>query len=178
MKRWTSLLVFTLSLGTLLAQDPSAPSGPPWGPPSFDALKTFLQLTDKQVQDLTALQTSFRDAVKPIHEQIRTKEKDLHTEMGKGSPDSALVAQLLVDIKGLRSQIKSKRDELRPQLLALLSDSQKNSLATLQQALTLQQTAHQAARLDLIDGPQTGSGPGPGFGGMRKGMLRHGFDQP
>ena len=178
MKPWITILAFTLSLGTLRAQDAPTPGGHPWGPPNFNELKSFLQLSDKQVSDLTTLQTSFRDAVKPIFQQIRSKEMDLKTEMGKGTPDSTLVAQLLVDIKGLKSQVQSKRDELRPQLLALLSEPQKSSLATLQQALTLQRTAHQAAGLDLIDGPKIDPGAGPGFGGMRKGMHRGAFMQP
>ena len=187
MKKTTVILAFVLSIGTALAQQGPPPMGPGWGPPPgglgwgaphLDALKTFLQLSDKQVQDITGLQNSFRDAVKPIHEQIMTKQQELKQELDKASPDSAVVAQLMVDAKNLHNQIKTKRDEQRPQFLALLSEAQKSSLANLQQALSLQQAAHQAAALGLIDSPQGDHFGGPGFGGMRKGMHRGPIGQP
>jgi hypothetical protein len=139
-----------------------------------------LQLSDQQVQSITALQSSFRDTVKPIHQQIMTKEQELKQEMAKASPDSAVVAQLMVDVKNLRSQIKTARAGQQPQLLALLSDGQKSSLASLQQALSLQQAAHQAAGLGLIDAPQGAFPGGPGFGrmGMHKGMHQGPTSQP
>ena len=178
MKRTTAFLAFVLSIGTALAQQGPPPGGPGWGAPNLDALKTFLQLSDSQVQGITALQTSFRATVKPIHDQIMTKEQELKQEMAKASPDSAVVAQLMVDIKNLRSQIKTGRDGQQPQLLALLNDTQKSSLANLQQALSLQQAAHQAAALGLIDAPQGEHFGGPGFGGMRHGMHRGPIGQP
>jgi len=55
-------------------------------------------------------------------------------------------------------------------MLALLSDVQKNSLSTLEQALSLQPAAHQAAALDMIEGPQDDAhGPG-GFARGWRGM--------
>jgi Spy/CpxP family protein refolding chaperone len=170
MKKITVILVFVLSMGTLLAQQGPPAMGPRSGTPRLDALKSFLQLSDQQVQNLTALLTSFRDAVKPIHEQIMTKQKELRQELDKASPDPSVVAQLMVDVKNLRNQIKTKRDELRPQLVAILSDSQKSALATLQQALSLQQAAHQAVESSLIEAPQNNPsdtwGFGRGWGGM------------
>lgn len=178
MKKTTIILAFVLSVGTVLAEQGPPPGGPGWGAQSLDALKTFLQLSDKQVQDIKALRTSFRDSVKPIHDQIMTKQQDLKQELDKAAPDSAIVAQLMVDVKNLRNQIKTKRDEQKPQFLALLTDVQKSSLANLQQALSLQQAAHQAAALGLIDAPEGANFGGPGFGGMRKGMHRGPIGQP
>ena len=170
MKKTTAILVFVLSTGTLLAQQGPPAMGPRSGTPRLDALKSFLQLSDQQVQNLTALLTSFRDAVKPIHEQIMTKQKELKQELDKASPDPSVVAQLMVDVKNLRNQIKTKRDELRPQLVAILSDSQKSALATLQQALSLQHAAHQAVESSLIEAPENNPsdawGFGRGWGGM------------
>jgi uncharacterized membrane protein len=109
------------------------------------------------VQDLTALQGSFRDSVKPIHQQIMTDQKQLRQEMSKASPDSGVMTQLLTDMKNLRNQIKTKRDGLQPQMLAVLSDAQKSHLTNLQQALSLQQAAHQATGLGLVEAPQQNS---------------------
>jgi Spy/CpxP family protein refolding chaperone len=168
MKRAISILIFGLSIGTLLAQSSPPVAGPHMAAPRWDALKSFLQLTDTQVQDLTALLTSFRDTVKPTHQQIMTDRKQLKKEMDKASPDSTLVAQLMVEVKNLRSQIKAKRDGLQPQILAVLTDSQKGQLASLQQALSLQPAAHQAAALGLIEAPQDQS-DAMEFGGRWKG---------
>lgn len=180
MRKATVVLAFVLSIGTALAQQGPPPGGPGWGGAHLDALKTFLQLSDSQVQSITALQTSFRSTVKPIRDQIMTKEQELKQEMAKPAPDSAVVAQLMVDIKNLRNQIKSARAGQQPQLLAILNDAQKSSLASLQQALSLQQAAHQAAAVGFIDAPQGTNFGGPGFGrmGMRKGMHQGPIDQP
>jgi len=178
MKKTTVFLALVLSIGTALAQQGPPPGGPGWGAARLDALKTFLQLSDSQVQSITALRTSLRATVKPIREQIMTKEQELKQEMAKASPDSAIVAQLMVDVKNLRSQIKTARSGQQPQLLALLTDAQKSSLANLQQALSLQQAAHQAAALGLIDAPQGEGFGGPGFGGMRKGMHQGPIAEP
>ena len=164
MKKNTAVLTFVLSLGVLLAQPGPPTAGPHWGMPRLDALKSFLQLSDKQVQDFTALLSSFRDTVKPIHEQIMAKQKQREQEMAKASADPSVVAQLMVDVKDLRTQIKSKRDELQPQMLAILSDSQRGQLAALQQALSLQQAARQAAALGLIEAPQNNTSEDTGFG--------------
>jgi hypothetical protein len=170
MKKSIFVFAFLLSVGTFLAEQGPPSGGPGSRTPRLDALKSYLQLSDKQVQDLTALLSSFRSTVKPIHEQIMAKRQSLKQEMAKASPDSSVVAQLLVDIKNLENQIKTQRDGLRPQLLALLSDSQKNLLSTLQQALSLQRAAHEAAALDMIEGPQ-GNTPGPeGFARGWRGM--------
>jgi hypothetical protein len=178
MKKMTIVMAFVLSIGTLLAQQGPPFRGPRPGNPPLDALKSYLQLNDKQVTDLTALLATFRDTVKPIHEQIMAKEKELRQEMGKASPDSSLVAQLMVDVKNLRGQIKSKRSELSPQLLALLSDTQKGLLSNLQQALSIAQAAHQAAALGLIEGPANAPFDGEGFGGGRRGMHAGPMNQP
>ena len=170
MRKSFALLTFVLSVGTLLADQGSSPAAPGPKASRLDALKSYLQLSDQQVQDMTALLTTFRTSVQPIHQQIMTDQTQLKQELVKSSPDSNVVAQLLVDVKNLRAQIKTKRDALRPQLLAVLSDSQKNSLSTLQQALSVQQAAHQAAALDLIEGPQGGAHGAAGFGRRWRGM--------
>jgi hypothetical protein len=170
MKRIAVVFATLLSMGTLHAQQGPPPHGPHFGAPPLDALKSYLSLSDKQVQDSTALLTSFRDGVKPIHEQIVTKEKELKQEMDKASPDSSLAAQLMVDIKALRNQVKAKRDDLKPQLMALLNDNQKNALLVLQQALSVEQAAHQAAGLGLIDAPANSLSGREWFGGGEGGM--------
>lgn len=176
MKKPIIVIAFLLSTGALMAVQGPPPAGPGSRTPRLDALKSYLQLSDKQVQDITSLLSSFRSTVQPIHQQIMTKQQSLKQEMAKASPDSNVVAQLLVDIKNLKSQIKTQRDGLRPQMLALLSDVQKNSLSALEQALSLQQAAHQAAALDMIEGPQDNASSPEGFARGWRGMhaMRHG----
>ena len=178
MKKIVALLAFVLSVGTLLAQASPSSSGSRWGAPHLDALKSFLQLSDQQVQDLTALQGSFRDSVKPIHQQIMTDQKQLKQEMSKASPDSGVVTQLLTDIKILRNQIKTKRDGLQPQMLALLSDAQKSQLTNLQQTLSLQQAAHQATAFGLVEAPQQNSSGAMGLSKPWRGMHPRISGQP
>src|SRR3974377_2173924 len=99
MRKSFALLTFVLSVGTLLADQGSSPAAPGPKASRLDALKSYLQLSDQQVQDMTPLLTTFRTSVQPIHQQIMTDQTQLKQELVKSSPDSNVVAQLLVDVK-------------------------------------------------------------------------------
>jgi chromosome segregation ATPase len=178
MKAITSFLALVLTVGTVMAQQPQPAKGAPPAGARLEALKSYLQLSDRQVQDITAQLAAFRDSVKPIREEMMAKRKDLRAEMSKSSPDATVATKLKNDLKDLQSQVSSKRDELKPQLLAILNDSQKESLASLEQALKVRQAANQAAALGLIDAPQGNLGNMEGFGGPAAGRMPKGMGRP
>ncbi|MCL4794336.1 MAG: periplasmic heavy metal sensor [Bryobacteraceae bacterium] len=164
----TILATFALS-GLLLAQGPG--QGPRAGgqPPAPDALKTFLELTDAQVQQLVELRRSLPDTVKPFAEQIREKNQALREEMQKTNPDPAVVGKLMVEMKAIREQIHAEHAKLNDQAKALLTDAQKAKLAELEAAQKLAPAIRQAVGFGLIDG-LTGAGRrGPGAGMMAPG---------
>jgi Spy/CpxP family protein refolding chaperone len=156
----TIFATFALS-GLLLAQGPGF--GPRPGaqgqPPAPTALIEYLGLTEAQVTQLTDLRKSLPDVVKPIAEQIRTKNEALREEMQKTNPNPAIVGQLMVDMKALREQIRAEHVKLNDQAKAILTDAQKTKLAALEEAAKLLPAFRQAIGFGLLDAPE---GPGAG----------------
>jgi len=141
-----------------------------------DRVQTFLSLSDQQLQDLKAVQSSFREAAAPMMQKIGEKMRALR-EAVEQDPDSALVTQLKAELADLRTQEQNLRSQYRAQAEAILTSQQKTRLAVLQQALELMPIIRQATGLNLLDAPQDfPGGPGgarmggpPPLGGLRTG---------
>jgi Spy/CpxP family protein refolding chaperone len=160
MKIATVSLAMLLSVAVVFAQQGPFGEGPRMGAGQTDQVKSFLNLSDQQLQDLKNLQTSFRDAAHPLMQQIREKAQTLRQTLQQDS--NADVAQLKADLASLQGQVKDLRTQYRNQALAVLTEQQKTSLATLQKALEMMPTARQAMGLNLLEGPEGFPG---GFGG-------------
>jgi chromosome segregation ATPase len=173
MKIVTPLLAVVLGSALMAQQGMAADRGP-----RLEALKSYLGLSDQQVETLTAVQRSFMEATRSIHEQIAAKQKELREEMAKSEPSASVAGQLMADAKALRSQIDAKRDEFRTQTRVVLNDQQRIALSALETALSLQQAARQAVAINLLEAPE-GTEPGPrglgrfsGLGGLPGVALR------
>lgn len=119
-----------------------------------DALKSALGLTDTQVQQLRDLRKQQAEAAKPTMDDIRAKRQALAEAMKSATPDSALVGQLMVDIRKLGDSLKGARDEREAKALAILTPDQKTKLAVLQEAQKLMPAVAQATALGLLEPPQ------------------------
>lgn len=162
MKIATVSFALLLTASTAFAQSGMWGRGPGMGAAATDQVKAYLNLSDAQLQQITGLQSSFREAARPLMQQMREKAKTLRQTL-KNDPN-ADVTQLKADMASLRSQVKDLRAQYRTQADNVLTEDQKASLATLQKALELVPTAHQAIGLNLLEGPEGFAG---GFGGPR-----------
>lgn len=163
MKRKIATLSFAAALlaGALFAQRGFRGPGRNGTP---DALKSYLELSDQQVQDLQNVEKSFRDAARPTMEQIRDKMQTLRETRRSGGD----VTQLQSDLTTLQEQVKKLRDQYRDQSLAVLTETQKTKLTDLENALKLMPAAQEALGLNLLEAPE-----GMGFpGGPGRGMMR------
>ncbi len=150
----TTMLAVCLAALPLAAQ-PSSTAPPPR---PVDALKQALNLTDAQVTQLQQLQQSARAAAQPVAAQIHTRQQALDQAMRQTSPDPLTVGRLMVEIKGLREQIRLSDEKFHAQAVALLTADQKTKLKTLEDAAKLQPAIGQAVALNLIQPPQGGPG--------------------
>jgi Spy/CpxP family protein refolding chaperone len=149
-----------LFVSALLAQGPRTPP--------TDQVKTYLSLSDTQVQSLQAIQQQERTALSSLHQQIAQKESTLEQQVQSGSTDAAALGNLLVDIVNLRKQITQQQSSFRTQAAAVLNQAQQSKLKALQDAANLEPTIRQATALLLLTppagAPAFGPGGGPGFG--------------
>ena len=131
------------------------PVGPPdREPPPPDALQDYLQLTDLQVDELRNVAVELREAVRPIQQQIRDKQRELRAELRQEVPNTGLVGQIEVDIGNLKNEVAAIRADSKVRSRALLTSDQLAALDALENALSLMRPAMQAARANLIAPPE------------------------
>lgn len=128
----------------LAAQPPGPPPGAagqgPGGPPGAEAghfplgpVSRFLDLTSDQVTQTQALLDDLKTAVQPLHEQEGTLHKQLADLLDSDNPDAAAVGALVIQIQGVRDQIKSARDAFATSFTALLTATQADRWAILKE---------------------------------------------
>ena len=138
----------------------------------LDQLKTYLNLTDQQLQNLKSIQSDFRDAAGPITQQIRETSQALREAMQQN--DTANAAKYQAALDALQKDLAALRSQYRVKAVNILTNDQKGKLALLQQALDLMPVAQQAGSLNLLEMP-AGGGPGfrqPGMRGRGPGERR------
>ena len=147
------------------------------GGPQTEQLVAHLGLTADQIEALKEAHSQHGRQVRELQREIFRIRRELNTELRVDNPNTAVIAQFLVDIEGLNKQVKSLPEEFRQQTLATLRDEQKEALAALEQAKALQAAMRQAAMFGLLEdsgdpGPRFGRG---GFRGRPGGFSGRGF---
>jgi Spy/CpxP family protein refolding chaperone len=167
MKLNTLLSIAPLAALLVFAQGPGG--GP--GPQSFTDVKTYLNLTDAQIQQIQAARQQSFDSAKTLQSQIQTKDQALRDLLDKGSTDSAAIGKAMLEINALRKQVKAVMDATQVRAVSFLSADQKTKLKALEDAAKLQPAIGQAAGLGLLQPPQGApGGPGMRFDGPPHGM--------
>ena len=135
-----------LAAAVLFAQDPAAYPQPP-------DLKSFLNLTDQQLQSLVQLQQQKAQTLQTVLQQTTQAQQQLQQALTASHPDPAAVGQLVIAVAALTQQAKQIAVGFQMQAVSLLEDDQKMKLPPLQLALELGPTAHEAASLGLLNAP-------------------------
>ena len=154
-----------LVLGSASAQEP--PRRPNSRPSPDEAVKTILDLSDAQLQQLKDLRESVTQKQREIGTQLRELPQRRREILQSSPPDAGALANLLIQEENLRKQIQDENKAFRDAALNLLTGSQKEKIERIQEALKLARDAAPLARFGLIEGPGgPGFGPGgPGFVG-------------
>ena len=160
------------------AQDPP-PQRPPRPSPN-EAVKTILDLSDAQLQQLKDLRDSVAAQRQEHATEIRRLQQRQRELLQTSPPDATALADIMVQQENLRKQIEDENKAFRDGALNLLTASQKEKVQAIQDALQLVRDAGPLAQFGLIEGPGgfggrggpggPGFGPGPGFigrGGVR-----------
>lgn len=160
MNTWKKMLGgIILGAGLLAAQGPVFPTEPGLGlvPPGqgrYAELKSWLNLTDAQLQQLEQIQAQRSREEQAIYDQITQKQTTLYGLLSNGSQDVAQIGQLMVDINTLQRKLPVSSGPYRTQALAVLNDEQKAKLPPLDQAIRLNSTAYQGVSLNLVNPPE------------------------
>jgi hypothetical protein len=121
---------------------------------AYQELKSFLQLSDTQVDALLEIQKAMREETGKISQEIAEKNRALQVLLENGSTDYARIGLLIVEINQLHKKLPIRGEPYRSQALAVLTRAQVEKLQDLVAALRLASPAYQAVALNLIDHPQ------------------------
>jgi Spy/CpxP family protein refolding chaperone len=119
---------------------------------NYQALKQALALTDVQTQQLQDLQKNRQEAAQAVYRKISDEQRQLNEALASPTPNPAAIGQLEIDVASLRKQIGAG-PSVRDEVLAILTDAQKEKLKDLQNAIELQRAANEAIGLGLISAP-------------------------
>jgi molecular chaperone GrpE (heat shock protein) len=139
------------------------------------ALKTFLGLTDQQVEQLVQLRREQQETLGPIREQAAEKQKALRDALAAGSQDAATVGTLTLDLRNLRQQVQQINENYRNRALGLLDDAQKAKLQNLQRLVRLLPAVNAATALNLLLPPPQRQGVATQGAAARGALLRGRF---
>ena len=157
----TRIMIMMATAASLLAQRPG-----PRPEPSLDALKTYLNLTDSQVQGLQQIRQQEWQANRTTMQTIRQNQANLDSMLKSGA-DAATTGKLLVEIQALRTSMSKTHESFSAQAANTLTVDQKAKLKNLQDAMALMPAIHQASALGLLAPPQGASSATRFRGGPR-----------
>jgi Spy/CpxP family protein refolding chaperone len=139
-----------------------------------DQIKTALDLTDRQFNELNDVRTAYNEKVKEVSTQMRELEKQRREAMKTSGADPVLVGSIALQIQSLQQQIQEENKAYREHALSVLTASQREKVEDIQEAVKLAQQAGALAAFGLLEG----QGGMRGFMGGGPGMMMRGGDAP
>lgn len=123
-------LPVALALFTFLALPLLAAAAPGRGGNPADilhnprALARYLRLTPAQIETTKQLAQTLHNTTKPLYQQIEPLEDQLHSQLEAASPDACAVGATVVQIDGIRDQIRDARQDFDEAFSAILTPEQ------------------------------------------------------
>lgn len=106
-----------------------------WGMPSderidrsLDTLQRTLNLSPSQVTSIRQLAQKRRDSLKSVREQSRPKFEQLMTMLKQPNPDPTAVGRIVVELKGIHEQARTKQTDFESQLSSILNPKQQETV--------------------------------------------------
>jgi Spy/CpxP family protein refolding chaperone len=151
--------------------------GPP--APPIGELAEFLALSQPQLEAIARIRQDYRAAVRDNLQAIAEKRRQANETLAGDSPDAIRIGQLLVQAKQMEESVRSREGDFVQQTQAVLDESQRAKLSSLERMVPFQSEIRQAQGLGLLAGEDGefhfhAGGPhgpeGPPFGGAGFGL--------
>ncbi len=150
-RRWISIATVALLAAAAAIAQPGP--GRPGGPQKM--LANYLQLSDQQIASWQQIAKDTQAAVKPLAENARTVQQQLHSALTAANPDPNAVGKLAIQVEQIRAQIKAAHDAAEAKRLAVLNADQKVKYEAFQAAMAFMRQQRPGR------GAMRGPGPGP-----------------
>ncbi len=158
--------------GLLGAQAQQPPTGAPQQR-NPDAIKTVLDLSDRQFAEMTELRDAHQAKLKEYSDENRTLEQSKRAIMQASGADPVKIGSITLRQDALSQMIKQENEAYHIGSLALLTATQRDKVTAIEEALKLAPSAGALMQFGLLDpaalggrGGFMGMAPGQGFGGQ------------
>src|SRR5262249_28089510 len=94
-------------------------------------LQTTLNLNPSQVTSIRQLAQSRRESLRSIREQSRPKFEQLMSMLRQPNPDPAAVGRIVIELKGIHEQARTKQTDFDNQLSSILNPEQRRTVDNL-----------------------------------------------
>ena len=95
------------------------------------ANKTQLNLTNDQISNLEKIKADYQSQVTPLHEQVRSLEKEIATLMQQSPANLIQIKSKIQDAEKFRSELRYLRVEALENGKSVLTTQQRDQLKTL-----------------------------------------------
>ena len=164
-KKSVAIATIAAGLATLAVAAPAKGRHHRGGAQNFDALKTYLALSDDQVTAIKDARKAQFESMKASFPEIQAKRKAMHEALQSGTADPATLGNMQLEQQATRKKLQADRAAFSDRLLNTLNPDQKAKLDELKGKHDA--AARQAMRLGLLkfDRAAEGSnGASRGFG--------------
>lgn len=125
--------------------------------PAGEQIRRYLSLTTSQTQQLNAQNADYDRWLQVKQERISSVEAEIAVETARNPLDPAALGVRYVELEVIRREIASREKQLTVEAAAILTDTQKAKLKTLQEAYELEPTGREARAIGLLPQVCTGS---------------------
>jgi hypothetical protein len=148
------LVALTFS-GVMLAQGTGTPALPvvPSFPP---ALRLFLNLSDTQIQMIRDLNVDYIRFVATKARRLNQVQQEITDETQKQVLDPMALGLRYVEIEAIRREVNDELTKLQAKVRDSLSDTQRQMLSTLEDAIKLLPIYSEAVQVHLVAPAETG----------------------
>ena len=101
------------------------------------ALARYLKLTPAQIETSKQLVQTLHNTTKALYQQVEPLEEQLRTQLEAASPDACAVGGTVVQINGLRDQIRDAREDFDEAFSAILTPEQLAKYEALKDAVRI-----------------------------------------
>jgi Spy/CpxP family protein refolding chaperone len=175
MKSLIAVMAFSLlwSAGTVCAQEAPLPV-PPRQQRGVEALKSFLDLTERQFNELQDVQTAYRAKVQEISQRMRDLDRQRREAMQASGADPTRIGSMALEIQGLQQQLQEEQRVYRENARSILTAAQREKVDQVEEAMKLMQYSGALAAYGLLQAPGRGALGGAVVGGGMPGMMMRG----
>lgn len=99
------------------------------------ALARYLKLTPAQIETTKQLLQTLHNATRPLHEQQKPLHEQLRAQLDAAGPDNCAIGTTLLQIEGLRDQIREARQDFDEAFSAILTPEQLAKYEALKDAI-------------------------------------------